>query len=81
MGLAGIFAAGHRKMGHQRGVGGGVVAGLFVLLLPVVFPTLFAPFGHASPSIFSVSSLQFGTLHILVCENIFMLLNFNVMDL
>lgn len=64
-GLAGIFAAGRRKMGHRRGVGGGVVAGLFVLLLPVLFPTLFAPFSHASPSIFSVSSLNFNNPHIL----------------
>ncbi|KAK1370842.1 O-fucosyltransferase family protein [Heracleum sosnowskyi] len=41
-------------MGHRRGVGGGVVVvGLFVLLMPVLFPTLFAPFSHASPSIFS----------------------------
>ncbi|KAK3024553.1 hypothetical protein RJ639_043493 [Escallonia herrerae] len=35
--------------------GGGVVplAGLFVLLLPLLFPSLFAPLGHASPSMLS----------------------------
>lgn len=37
----------------QRGV---VYAGLVVLLLPVFWPTLFSPLGHASPSMFSVSS-------------------------
>ncbi|RZC45230.1 hypothetical protein C5167_038175 [Papaver somniferum] len=32
---------------------GGVFVGLLVLLLPVFFPNLFTPLGHASPSIFS----------------------------
>ncbi|KAI3887860.1 hypothetical protein MKX03_015493 [Papaver bracteatum] len=32
---------------------GGVFVGLLVLLLPVFFPNLFSPLGHASPSIFS----------------------------
>ncbi|MCL7033070.1 hypothetical protein MKW94_015592, partial [Papaver nudicaule] len=32
---------------------GGVCIGLLVLLLPVFFPNLFTPLGHASPSIFS----------------------------
>lgn len=31
----------------------GAFAGLLVLLLPVFFPSLFTPLGHASPSIFS----------------------------
>ncbi|KAL6959487.1 O-fucosyltransferase 31 [Sarracenia purpurea var. burkii] len=32
---------------------GGALAGAFVLLLPVFFPSLFSPLGHASPSLFS----------------------------
>uniref|UniRef100_A0A5B7A0G9 O-fucosyltransferase family protein n=1 Tax=Davidia involucrata TaxID=16924 RepID=A0A5B7A0G9_DAVIN len=35
---------------NHRGV---ALSGLFVLLLPIFFPSLFAPFGHASPSVFS----------------------------
>ncbi|KAM7523809.1 hypothetical protein LguiA_013711 [Lonicera macranthoides] len=39
---------------HRHNNGGGVsLAGLFVILLPLIFPTLFTPLGHASPSVFS----------------------------
>lgn len=35
---------------HQRG---GAIAAALVLLVPALFPALFSPLGHASPSIFS----------------------------
>ncbi|OVA10482.1 GDP-fucose protein O-fucosyltransferase [Macleaya cordata] len=38
---------------HHGGGGIGAYAGLLLLLLPVFFPNLFTPLGHASPSIFS----------------------------
>lgn len=34
------------------------LAGVFVLLFPILFPNLFRPLGRASPSLFSVSSLS-----------------------
>ncbi|KAL3527544.1 hypothetical protein ACH5RR_012200 [Cinchona calisaya] len=40
----------YRPHHHHRG---GAMAGLFVLLLPVFFPSLFTPLSHASPSILS----------------------------
>lgn len=33
---------------------GGTMAAALVLLLPLLFPSLFAPFSHALPSVFSV---------------------------
>ncbi|XP_059645405.1 O-fucosyltransferase 31 [Cornus florida] len=41
------------KMYRNNLRGGGLLAALLVLLLPIFFPALFAPLGHASPSLFS----------------------------
>ncbi|ONK73842.1 uncharacterized protein A4U43_C03F140 [Asparagus officinalis] len=38
---------------HSQRGGGGALAALVVLLLPALWPSLFTPLGHASPSIFS----------------------------
>ncbi|XP_059624142.1 O-fucosyltransferase 39-like [Cornus florida] len=41
------------KLYYQSHRGRSALAGLLVLLLPIFFPTLFSPFSHASPSLFS----------------------------
>lgn len=45
----------------------GALAGVFVLLFPVFLPGLFSPFGHASPSTFSVFLCHFDLLTFLFC--------------
>lgn len=46
----------YKSNDYQQPQRNGALAGLLVLLFPVLLPSLFSPLSHASPSMFSVCS-------------------------
>jgi hypothetical protein len=51
------------------------LAGVFVLLFPILYPNLFSPLGRASPSLFSVS------LSLSISDDLFGISHFGIVKL